>query len=302
MNQPSSAYTTIIPASKTDERIVADLLLSLQAGTAQADSGAAILAAQPTETEHIEFSTNPFNQQGGIGTWVTTTASDTTGVILYLHGRRFQFDEPVDVFAPRLCVATGLSVLKVDYRLAPKFPFPAALEDVLTAYEELLKSTVPPSRIVFVGHSAGATLALSAAIEAACAGRPLPAAVVALSAITDFTYCGQSMKLNSGKDVITRDEALQVRSSYLGDAAPSESPQSPLWGRLGGLPPILLACGGNEIFLDDSVRFAASARAAGVDCSLDIFESMPHAFSVMHLDASALVLNRVAEFARSRLT
>jgi len=96
-------------------------------------------------------------------------------------------------------VPSSICVLKGNYRLAPDFRYPSALEDVLGVYQALLDMKIPAKRVVFVGHSAGATLALSAVIQLASLGKPMLAEVVALSAITDFTYSGASMTANEGQ-------------------------------------------------------------------------------------------------------
>jgi acetyl esterase/lipase/L-ascorbate metabolism protein UlaG (beta-lactamase superfamily) len=235
------------------------------------------------------------------GAWVAAPGSSGDGVLLYLHSRRFQFDEPAGVYAARLAAATRLPVLHLHYRLAPENPYPAALDDALEAYQALLAQGTPASRIVIAGHSAGATLALSALLALRDRGRPMPAAAVAISPITDFTLSGGSLAANDGRDVVTLAEARQVRSAYLGSADPAGAPQSPLAGDCTGLPPLLIACGDAEMLRDDAVRFADRALAAGVPVELEVFEGMPHGFPVLSLDASHVLLSRIAAFTAGRL-
>jgi acetyl esterase/lipase len=222
--------------------------------------------------------------------------------VLYLHARRFQFDEPISVYAARLAAAAGLPVLHLRYRLAPEHPYPAAMDDVTEAYRALLGQGTPASQIVLIGHSAGATLTLSALLALRDAEVPLPATAVALSPMTDFTLSGESIAANDGKDVLTLDEARQVTSAYQGSADPSGAPQSPLAGDCAGLPPLLIACGDIEMLRDDSVRFADRAAVAGVDVRLEVFEGMPHGFPVLPLDASQVLLDSIAKFTAERLT
>jgi acetyl esterase/lipase len=115
-------------------------------------------------------------------------------------------------FAGCLSEATRLPVLLLRYRLAPADPYPAPLDDVLDAYQGLLDQGTLPGRIVFVGHSAGATLTLSALLALGQAGRPMPAGAVAISPITDFTLSGKSLGSNVGRDVVTMTELKQTRS------------------------------------------------------------------------------------------
>lgn len=151
------------------------------------------------------------------------------------------------------------------------------------------------------GHSAGATLALSALLELRDAGSPMPAAAVVLSPITDFTLSGKSIAANDGKDVITLAEARQVAAAYLASADPGGAPQSPLAGDHSGLPPLLIACGDIEMLRDDAIRFANRAEAAGVAVNLELFEGMPHGFPVLPPDASRTLLDRIGRFTAKRL-
>jgi acetyl esterase/lipase len=154
---------------------------------------------------------------------------------------------------------------------------------------------------MIAGHSAGGTLALSALLALRDRDRPMPAAAVAISPITDFTLSGGSLAANDGRDVVTLAEARQVRSAYLGSVDPAGAPQCPLAGDCTGLPPLLIACGDAEMLRDDAVRFADRALAAGVPVELEVFEGMPHGFPVLSLDASQVLLSRIAAFTASRL-
>jgi acetyl esterase/lipase/L-ascorbate metabolism protein UlaG (beta-lactamase superfamily) len=288
--------TTVHPASDRDLRRVADLLARVRGST---DSGAAVFAQlDPAVTD---FAARTW-RIGDLATeWVCAPGTGTTGVVLYLHGRRFQYDEPAEVYAAPLSKATGLPVLSVHYRLAPQNPYPAALDDVLTAYRALLALGYPASQIAIVGHSAGATIALSALERLRGSEDPMPACAVALSPVTDFTLSGQTVTGNIGKDIVSIDELRQVRTAYLADTDPAAAPQSPLFGAIDGLPPLLIASGDAELLLDDATRFADRADAAGVQVSLDIYEGMPHGFVVLPTDSAALLLRRVRDFIADRL-
>ncbi len=285
------------PATADDLGAVASILADVHGAP---DSGAALLRhAAPSEAD---LPTHPFRAGGTRGDWIGAPGTAGTGVLLYLHARRFQFDEPPGVFAGRLSEATRLPVLLLRYRLAPANPYPAPLDDVLDAYQGLLDQGTPPGRIVFVGHSAGATLALSALVALGQAGRPMPAGAVAVSPITDFTFSGESLVSNAGRDVVTMTELEQTREAYLGGTDPAMAPASPLADVPGGLPSLLIACGDSEMFLDDATRFAEAAAGQGADVELDIFQGMPHGFPLLALEAAGTLMKRVTEFTTSRLT
>jgi acetyl esterase/lipase len=284
------------PGTDSDLRTVARVVAEVHGA---ADSGAALLSGLGGPT--APFATRPFRSGSVRGEWVTAPGSGDDGVLLYLHARRFQFDEPAGIYAAKLAAATGLPVLLLQYRLAPEHPFPAALEDVLEAYQGLLAQGRPARRIVIAGHSAGATLTLSALLALRDRGQPRPAAAVAISPITDFTHSGASLAENAGRDVMTLAEVGQVTSAYLGSADPAGPPQSPLAGDCAGLPPLLIACGDAEMLRDDAVRFADKAAAAAVPVDLEMFEGMPHGFAILPLDAAQVLLSRIAAFAAGRL-
>lgn len=223
------------------------------------------------------------------GTWVSHPAAGT-GVTLYVHGGGFEYTNPhlEQVMAYRLSEATGRPVMAVDYRLAPAHRYPAALDDVVAAYRGLLAQGVPAAQIILSGESAGATLVLSALLVLKEAGDPLPAGAVAISPQTDMTLAGPSIDTNDGQDVVNRAVLDHVRTQYLAGAAPDQAPQSPLYGKLNGLPPLLIAVGSREVLLDDSCRFADAATSAGVRVELDVYEGMPHAFHIVMLSPTPL--------------
>lgn len=284
------------PATDSDLRTVTRLVADVHGAT---DSGAELLARLgPPQTP---FATRPFRSGSVGGEWVAAPGSRNDGVLLYLHGRRFQFDEPPGIYAARLAAATRLPVLLLQYRLAPEHPYPAALDDVLETYQALLEAGTPPGRIILAGHSAGATLALSALLALRDRGLPKPAAAVALSPMTDFTLGSESLTANEHSDLASLTELRQIRSAYLAAADPAGAPQSPLAGECDGLPPLLIACGSAEILRDDAVRFAGRAETAGVAVELHVFGAMPHGFPILDLDAAGVLADHLAAFAAARL-
>jgi acetyl esterase/lipase len=295
---------TVHSAPTGDLDIVATVLAAIAGSAgASADTGKALLAmvdkGTGTATDGLVIS----DWRGGSvhGRLVTVAGAGLDVLALYLHGRRFQHREPPEVFAVPLARALRMPVLLLEYRLAPVDPYPAALEDVLVAYRALLAQGRPPERIVIVGHSAGASLALSALLELTASRTPRPAGAVTVSPITDFTFSGASITANAGKDVISHSEAVTVREAYLADADPATSPASPLFGDPAGLPPLLMACGGDELLRDDTERFAARADAEGVTVELDVYEGMPHGFPLLPTRTASGLLARVAEFVDSRI-
>ncbi|USQ86077.1 alpha/beta hydrolase [Streptomyces phaeoluteigriseus] len=225
-----------------------------------------------------------------------------TGTILYLHGGGWVYGSPESVLSltGHLVVKTGFEAYSVDYRLAPEHPFPAAIDDALSAYRALLDSGRNPSTIAFAGDSAGGGLTVTTCLAARDAGLPLPAALVMFSPGLDATRTGESMDTKEGIDpILTRTSVEHTGAMYLAGQDPHQPLLSPaVLADLTGFPPMLLQVGTNEILLDDSTRLAARARAVGVDVILDITADVPHVFQsfVGVLDEADRALDRAALF------
>ncbi|MCO5996930.1 alpha/beta hydrolase [Actinoallomurus rhizosphaericola] len=229
------------------------------------------------------------------------------GTILYFHGGGWVFGSPETALSltGHLVAKTGFGAYSVDYRLAPEHPFPAAIEDTLSAYRALLDSGADPSAIAFAGDSAGGGLAVTTCLAARDAGLPLPAALVAFSPGLDATRTGESMNTKEGIDpIFTRAAVEHTGAMYLAGADPHQPLLSPaVLADLTGFPPILIQVGTNEILLDDSTRLAARAREAGVDVILDVTADVPHVFQSFAglLDEADEALDRAALFLTQRV-
>jgi len=225
------------------------------------------------------------------------------GTILYFHGGGNVYGSPEAVLSltARLVLKTGFRAFSPDYRLAPEYPFPAAVEDTVSAYRALLDDGADPSRIVFAGDSAGGGFTVTTCLAARDEGLPLPAAIVAFSPGLDATRTGESMDTKAGIDpILTRAGVDQTGTMYVAGQDPRQPLLSPaVVADLTGFPPMLLQVGTNEILLDDSTRLAARATAAGVDVILDITADVPHVFQSFAggpLDEADQALDRAALF------
>jgi acetyl esterase/lipase len=224
------------------------------------------------------------------------------GTILYFHGGSWVFGSPETALSltGHLVAKTGFGAYSLDYRLAPEHPFPAAIEDTLSAYRALLDSGEDPSTIAFAGDSAGGGLTVTTCLAARDAGLPLPAAIVTFSPGLDATRTGESMDTKEGIDpIFTRKSVEYTGAMYLAGQDPHQPMLSPaVLADLTGFPPMLIQVGTNEILLDDSTRLAARARAAGVDVILDITADVPHVFQSFAgvLDEADQALDRAALF------
>jgi virginiamycin B lyase len=235
--------------------------------------------------------------------WVTAPGATTgRGVLVYVHGGGFTHRNPplMNLWAAALSRATGRPVLVVHYPLAPDAPFPAPLDAVIATYRQLIQH-VPPARVILYSESSGANLALGAMLGLVETERP--AGLIAVSAVTDLTLSSPSIDANAVTDAgVDRRLLGFLIGQYLQGTPADRAPQSPIFGDLSVLPPLLLAVGGAEALLDDTLRFAEAATAAGIKTQVDVYEGLPHAFTIASLDPDQPVgqvfLSRVAEWAR----
>ena len=225
--------------------------------------------------------------------------------ILYLHGGAYVIGSPKThrAFAGRFSMLTETQVLLLDYRLAPEYPFPAALEDATKTYLKLISDMeLEPDKVILMGDSAGGGLALSTMLNLKSIKKPLPRAAICISPWTDLTLSGESILTKEDEDPQLSKKNLEFAAEmYLQGQNPRNPLVSPLFGELHGLPPIFIQVGTSEILLDDSVRFAKKALESGVDIKIDIWEEMTHCFTLFGkmLPESRLALQRLNDFINS---
>jgi acetyl esterase/lipase len=240
---------------------------------------------------------------GGVpAEWVAVPGSAGKGVILYFHGGGYTAGSLSSHrnMVSRLAVEAGRLLLAVDYRLAPEHPFPAAVEDAVAAYRWLVNCEgVPAREVIFGGDSAGGGLALAALIKLRDEGDRLPRAAFCLSPWTDLAMTGDSIRTKADVDPFIEPRALDfLAGQYLQGANPRHPLASPLYADLTGLPPLLIQVGERECLLDDSLRLAEKAKAAGVDVTIDVWPEMIHVFQSFAPVAPEGVagIRRIAEY------
>jgi monoterpene epsilon-lactone hydrolase len=244
---------------------------------------------------------------GGVpGAWIRAPTSINERCILYLHGGGYVAGSPplYRDLTWRVAARARARVLCIDYRLAPEHPFPAALEDAVAAYLWMLEQGARPTRMAIMGDSAGGGLAFATLLRLRDAGKPLPAAVVALSPCTDLALTGASLKRHAGSEAIMPlAEAPRLARYYLAGADPRTPYASPLYGDLSGLPPTLIQVGSDEILLDDALRMADKLWAAGCGVQIETWPRMPHGWQLFAraLPEARQALRYVGAFLRERL-
>lgn len=226
------------------------------------------------------------------GLWITTPAGRSRS-ILYFHGGGYALgsSRAHAEMASWIARAAQARVFVLDYRRAPEYRFPAALEDALLAYRWMVSSG-DPHTIAVGGDSAGGGLTLALLTSLRDRGEPLPSCAICISPWVDLQMTGESIVSKAGLDpLLTREGLQQFADWYLGGQDARNPLVSPLHADLQGLPPLLIQVGTSEILLDDALRLTERARAAGVKVTLTEYEDMPH---VWHVFASFLPEGREA--------
>ncbi|WP_448110996.1 alpha/beta hydrolase [Pseudomonas lini] len=236
------------------------------------------------------------------GLWAVPTDVRPDFVLLYLHGGGYTFGS-AQAYRPlvsQLAARSRIRTLCIDYRLAPEYPFPAAIEDALDVYRALLENGVNAEHLVLAGDSAGGGLCMALMLAAKAAGLPLPAAAVVMSPWVDMAQTGESWNLQKTRDPLLGPLAGKtlMADTYLQGAEPLNPLASPLYGDLQSLPPVLIQVGSRECLLDDSTRLASCLASAEVAVHLDVWPGMIHVFQTMsdQLEEARRALDQISAF------
>lgn len=216
--------------------------------------------------------------------WVQAKHAKPDKVIVQLHGGAYtrSLKDNGTTYrraAVKYAQISEAGVLTVDYRVAPKDKYPAALEDAVAAYTWLLDQGYKAEDIIIAGDSAGGGLTLATALYLRDHNMPMPAALITMSAWTNLNYKGR-------------------KPAYVGEND-AESPYiSPAYGEFEGFPPMLLQVGGDEYLLNDTLKVAKKAAAAGVTVRQTTYDSMFHVFQMLfpELDDANEAWNEVEAF------
>jgi monoterpene epsilon-lactone hydrolase len=241
------------------------------------------------------------------GEWSMAPGSDSSRVLMFFHGGGYCSGS---IASHRRLVteagrAAGVRTLAIGYRLAPEHPFPAAYDDALTAWRFLRDQNVPAAHIAIGGDSAGASLTVALITRLRDAHEELPGCAWLISPWTDLTMSGSTVFTKDAIDPLIHKQYLnELADSYLAAGIDRKDPRvSPLYADLKGFPPALIQVGSAETLLDDATRFAATAGAADVRVTLEIWPHMIHAWPLWnaHLEPGRRALASAGAFIRANL-
>ena len=212
---------------------------------------------------------------------IETPDANRNRVLINLHGGGFNSDSGSLIEGDPIANLAKIKVVSVYYRLAPENPFPAAVDDVVAVYKELLK-TFKPKNIGIFGTSAGAILTAEATARFKQLGLPMPGALGIFSGTGDFSRAGDSLLLYTLEgfpgELGIINPAEPHHDEYVGKTNPRDAVLSPLFADLKGWPPSLLVTSTRDILLSGTTMFHRKLLAAGDDADLVVFEALPHAF------------------------
>ena len=212
--------------------------------------------------------------------WIISENPLNGKVLLYIHGGGFISGScnTHRTLVAKFVEGTQLKALLFDYRLAPEYPFPAALEDCIEVYNWLLTQGYKGSDIVIGGESAGGTLTLSLLLAIKEKGITFPKAAFSISPVTDLRCQADSFAFNYKNDIAPYGSWDVWTKYYIGNSDPTLPLLSPLMGNYKGIPPIHITVGTYEIHLDDCINVTNKAKEDGVEVILNKWPKMVHAF------------------------
>jgi epsilon-lactone hydrolase len=293
IDEHGTAYITrVVPVPETISPEAQESLIPEEAGTEVTDkSSVAHIRSDAHKQSALEEYRSLYpvdiasSAIAGVPVYVVTPLTiprnKADRVLINLHGGGFTADSGSLIESVPVANLTQTKVIAVLYRLAPEHPFPAAVDDAVAVYKELLK-TYKPEKVAIYGSSAGAVLTPEVAAQIKQLGLPLPGALGVFSGGGDFTKTGDSQYvygvhgLSGPPD--TRPKGVQWLAVYVGSADPKNPVLSPLFAELHGMPPTLFMTSTRDMLLSDTTILHRAFLRAGVDARLVVFEGLNHCF------------------------
>jgi len=224
-------------------------------------------------------------------------------VIINVHGGGFVADWGSVGETIPIASLTQTKVIAVLYRLAPEHPFPAAVEDVVAVYKELLK-THKPKNMVLYGGSAGAILTAEVAVKLKLLGLPLPAALGIFSGMGDWSRYGDSEALFSLQGLSGPLDLVEKEippDPYAGSTDRRDPVLSPVFADLRGMPPTLFVTSTRDTLLSGTVTLHRAFLQAGNNAELVVFEGLTHGFWMHRIPEALEAHHLMANFFEKQL-
>ena len=202
-------------------------------------------------------------------------------LLIHVHGGGYVFG-PGESATREAVLMAGFGkfkVISIDYRMPPDFPYPAAMDDAMAVWKEVVK-TGDPKKMAIFGTSTGGGMTLAMVLRARSEGLPLPGAIGPGTPWSDMTKTGDTFFTNEKVDniLVSNDGWLGAAAQLYANGHDLKDPQlSPVYGDMSGFPPTILTSGTRDLFLSNTVRVHRKLRQAGVIADLHVFEGQSHA-------------------------
>ncbi|OGR11199.1 MAG: hypothetical protein A3J85_07750 [Desulfobacula sp. RIFOXYA12_FULL_46_16] len=237
--------------------------------------------------------------------WIIPEKPFEGKVLLYIHGGGFISGscKTHRMHVAKFALGCQLKSLVFDYRLAPEYPFPAALDDCVTVYKWLLEDGYKSDDIIIGGESAGGTLTLSLLLALKVQRVGMPKAAFSISPVTDLRCLAGSFNYNAKNDIAPMGSWNAWTKLYIANNDPTLPLLSPQMGDFAGLPPLHICVGTHEIHYDDCVSFVQKAKEHGVEVTLSEWPKMVHAFPILSplFPEAKNAMVEICDFAQSHL-
>jgi acetyl esterase/lipase len=252
--------------------------------TAANAAAAKTMETLPAMRERLHVTVRPSNING-VRVYVVTPAvvspEHRDKLLIHVHGGCYELF-PGEAGTSEAIMMAGLGhfkVISVDYRMPPEAYFPGALDDAMTVYQSVLKTSNPKNVAVF-GTSAGGALVLEMMLRAKQLGLKMPGAIAPGTPMSDVTKTGDSFYTNEMVDnvLVSRDGFCDAATLVYAHGHDLKDPLlSPVYGDMHGFPPAILTTGTRDLLLSNTVRVHRKLRAAGVEAELEVYEGQSHA-------------------------
>ncbi len=278
--RPMAARRDVVPQTADEWKAIVD------------KQARGVVAGLPKIREALGVTVQPATI-AGVKAYIVTPKTIAPGnsnrVLLHLHGgiRVYNPGEAGTREAILMAGFAGFKVISVDYRMPPDFPFPAALDDAVAVYRELLKTNAAKNVGIF-GTSAGGSLTFTTLLRAKMEGLPMPGAIAPGTPTVDLTKTGDSLFVNEMVDNVlgTQDGFIRATGLLYANGRDLKDPLlSPIYGDVRGFPPAILTSGTRDLYLSNTVRMHRKLRAAGVEAVLQMWEGQSHAQYISDINA-----------------
>jgi acetyl esterase len=262
----------------------------------------------PVEVASVENMTLD-TDAGAVGVRVFTPEADgPMPIMMYFHGGGYVKGgvTETDAFCRRLARTTGNVVVSVAYRLAPEYPYPAALDDAfhcsLWAYENAGVLGATKDSLSVCGESAGGNLAAVICLLARSGEEIEISRQILLQPVVDFTLSFSSVDMPASECLVPREDLAWYYKEYYGtDADTKDFRVSPIFADdLSGLPPALIITAEHDTLRDEGKAYAGRLRSSGVPTKYSCYSGMVHGFLQMAglVDEAQAAIDEISLFTR----